>query len=138
MVHQSLEDGCDPFESPTTSNIYYISILSEEDLSVQRFIPKTAVVGVDGVENGRFYAVNGDDNFIVTEAQADDRRLINIYDGMGDQWNLSALTYSLFVGDCDGHSTGGCHGAVKEIHVWWIFDSGTLCIGFHDQPVGPS
>jgi hypothetical protein len=48
------------------------------------------------------------------------------------------LTYSLFVGDCDGHSTGGCHGAVKEIHVWWIFDSGTLCIGFHDQPVGPS
>ena len=35
---------------------------------------------------------------------------------MGDQWNLSALTYSLFVGDCDGHSTGGCHGAVKEIH----------------------
>ena len=36
---------------------------------------------------------------------------------MGDQWNLAALTYSLFVGDCDGHSTGGCHGAGEEIQI---------------------
>jgi hypothetical protein len=34
----------------------------------------------------------------------------------------------LFVGDCDGNSTGGCHGAgkIKRSRMkWWVFDSGT-------------
>jgi hypothetical protein len=78
--------------------------------------------------NGRFYAANGDDNFIVTEAQADNCHLIHIDDGMGDQWNLAALTYSLFVGDCDGHSTGGCHGAGERDPEVVDFDSGIVLV----------
>ena len=47
---------------------------------------------------------------------------------MGDQWNLSALTYSLFVGDCDGHSTGGCHGAGERDPEVVDFDSGIVLV----------
>ena len=56
---------------------------------------------MDGVKIGRFYADDGDDNFIVTEASANDcRRWISI----GDAWYmqpmepLAALKYSMFVG----------------------------------------
>jgi hypothetical protein len=44
---------------------------------------------------------------------------------MGDQWNLAALTYSLFVGDCVAIVPEAVVVRVKEIQKWWIFDSGT-------------
>jgi hypothetical protein len=52
---------------------------------------------VDGVKIGRFYAADGDDNFIVTDAYANDCCLCHIDYGIGDQWNLVELTYTLCV-----------------------------------------
>ena len=50
---------------------------------LQRIVPKTAVVGSDGVENGRFNATDGDDNFITVEAAANDCRLRRIDNYIG-------------------------------------------------------
>jgi hypothetical protein len=67
-VDYQKENDCDPFKAPITSNLHYMSILCEDDLSLEAYHPQNGCVEVDGVENGRFYAANGDDNFIVTEA----------------------------------------------------------------------
>ncbi len=65
---------------------------------------------MDGVENGVFYPADGDGNFKITEAAANDFRLRLIEDGIGDQCNREEMSYLMYVGNC-GHSRGGHHGA---------------------------
>ena len=76
----------------------------------EHIIAKTSVVGVDGVKIVDFYAADGDDNFVTTEASANNCRLDLINDGIGGRFILAALGYSTFVGNC-GRSSGGYHGA---------------------------
>ena len=77
---------------------------------LQRIVPKTAVVGLDGVENGTFYATGGDDNFITAEAAAHGCRLRRIDNDIGRHLSTAELTCWMVVGNC-GHSIGGHHGA---------------------------
>ena len=84
----------------------------------QRIIAKTSVVGADGVKIVDFYAADGDDNFVTTEASANNCRLDLIDDGIGGRFILAALGNSTFVGNC-GHSSGGYHGRV-EIEDWKV------------------
>ena len=90
---------------------YITYSLTARILSIfQRIIAKTPVVGVDGVKIVDFYAADGDDNFVTTEASANYFRLNLIDYGIGGRFIIAALGYSKFVGNC-GRSSGGYHGA---------------------------
>lgn len=65
---------------------------------MQRIVPKTAVVGSDGVENGRFHATDGDDNFITAEAAAHGCRLRRIENDIVSHLSTAELTCWMVVG----------------------------------------
>ena len=49
--------------------------MCKKDLPLETCRPQNGRSSVDGVENGRFYVTDGDDNCLITEAAASDCRL---------------------------------------------------------------
>ena len=83
--------------------------MCKKDLPLETCRPQNCRSSVDGVENGRFYATDGDDNCIITEAAANDCRLRRIGNDIGVHFSTAELAYWMVVGNC-GHSIGGHHG----------------------------
>jgi len=83
--------------------------MCKKDLPLETCRPQNGRNRVDGVENGRFYITDGDDNCIITEAAARDCRLRRIGNNIGVHFSTAELAYWMVVGNC-GHSIGGHHG----------------------------
>ena len=75
MVDYQYNSDIGAFKEPNTSNTQQTPIMCKKDLPLETCRPQNCRSSVDGVENGRFYVTDGDDNCIITEAAASDCRL---------------------------------------------------------------
>ena len=95
--------------------------MCKKDLPLETCRPQNGRSRFRGVENGRFYATDGDDNCIITEAAANDCRLQRIGNNNGVHFSTAELAYWMVVGNC-GHSIGGHHGeGVNEFKSGGLF-----------------
>ena len=96
--------------------------MCKKDLPLETCRPQNGRSRFRGVENGRFYATDGDDNFITAEAAAHGCRLRRIdNNNIGRHLSTAELTCWMVVGNC-GHSIGGHHGAgVNEFKSGGLF-----------------